>query len=92
MERAARPDLQNLSKSESAKYKKLFIPRGTPRHVLQQIGDLLRAHPGEDQVLIAISSAAGIENKILPYPVSWSEQLREQISKLLEENHVSHST
>lgn len=92
VERAARPDLQNLSESESAKYKKLFIPRGTPRHVLQQIGDLLRAHPGEDQVLIAISSAAGIENKILPYPVSWSEQLREQISKLLEENHVSHST
>ncbi len=82
VDRVGRPSNNILHETELEMAHKVFIPRSTPRENMQKIGDLLKAHPGPDKVLIAVSSRTGIENKLLPYTVGWSSELERQIKAL----------
>lgn len=84
VERLSRPDINNLNDAQVKNMKKIFLERGTPLEVMQELGKLLKACPGSDQVLITTSSAAGMKNTILPYTVNWTPALEKQIKVLLE--------
>lgn len=84
VERLSRPDINNLNDIQLKNMKKIFLERGTPLSTMQEIGKLLKASPGDDQVLITTSSVAGMKNTILPYKVNWTPALEKQIKALLE--------
>jgi DNA polymerase-3 subunit alpha len=85
VERAYEPSQNIISQVQLDTAHKIFIPRTTKKEVLGAIGELLKATTGEDKVLIAISTPTGIENKLLPYTVAWSEELQEKIQELLKQ-------
>ncbi|MBQ6438168.1 hypothetical protein IJJ12_02160, partial [bacterium] len=82
-DRVSTPSNNLLAATEIDAAHKIFIPRATPREKLESIGRLLRAHPGPDKVVVAISGPAGIQNKLLPYTVEWSSALEQEIKGLL---------
>ena len=82
VEQAGRPSNNILQETELEMAHKIFIPRSVPRENLVKIGDLLKASPGPDKVVVAVSSPTGIENKMLPYTVGWSSELEKQIKVL----------
>jgi DNA polymerase-3 subunit alpha len=82
-ERIGQPSNQALSEKEMEESVKIFIPRSIPREKLEQLGQLLKTHPGEQKVLIAVSTATGIDNKLLPYGVDWNEDLVRQVEGIL---------
>lgn len=84
VERAAEPEAIAVSEAENEAARKIFIPRSTPRENLKKIGELLKNSPGEEKILIAISTPTGIENKVLPYTIGWNDELEQKIQALLE--------
>lgn len=61
------------------------IPRGTSKDTLTQLGTLLKSHPGTDTVRVCIPNGSP-DPKImtLPYKIEYNEDLRKQISHLLD--------
>ncbi|MDO5561906.1 MAG: DNA polymerase III subunit alpha, partial [bacterium] len=84
-ERFGTPGANAIEDEQISQAKKLFIPRYIKKDNLHKIGQLLKSHPGKDQVIIAIATPAGIENKMLPYTVDWNNELEQQIQELIED-------
>ncbi|MBQ6449946.1 DNA polymerase III subunit alpha [bacterium] len=82
VEQVGRPSNNILQEKELEMAHKILIPRSTPRQNLTLIGDLLKASPGHDKVVVAVSGPTGIENKLLPYTVGWSSELETKIKAL----------
>lgn len=85
VERVGQPGNGAIEDEQNSRAKKIFIPRQIRKDNLQKIGQLLKTHHGSDQVIIAIATPAGIENKVLPYTVDWSDELEQQIHALTGE-------
>jgi DNA polymerase-3 subunit alpha len=82
-ERVSQPAAQALSESEMEQAVKIFISRSIPREKLEELGRLLKAHPGKQKVLIAVSTPIGIDNKVLPYGVAWESELAAKVEVIL---------
>ncbi len=82
VDQVGRPSNNVLRETEMELAHKIFIPRSTPRENLVKIGDMLKAAPGTEPVVVAISGPAGIENKLLPYTVTWSSELETKVKAL----------
>lgn len=63
----------------------ILIPRGTSKEVLTQIGSLLKANPGKEQVTIQIPNGTIPKTITLPYTVEYNSNLASQITKLLHQ-------
>ncbi|PIR59141.1 MAG: DNA polymerase III subunit alpha [Candidatus Pacebacteria bacterium CG10_big_fil_rev_8_21_14_0_10_56_10] len=61
----------------------LFIPRKTDKATLERLAELLKAHPGQDSVVILVPNGEAPKRLLLPYTVSWSDDLAAQAEKLL---------
>ena len=61
----------------------IYIKSGTPKEAMQSVSKILKAHPGEHQVSIAIESGNNLKRIILPYKVDFTPQLDEEVAKIL---------
>ena len=61
----------------------IFIKNGTPKEVMQKISELLKAHPGEHQINIAIESGNNLKRITLPYKVDYNDDLKKAVAKTL---------
>ena len=83
-DRFGQPGDAAIAEEQMAQAQKIFIPRYIKKDNLQKIGQLLKTHPGKTQIIIAIATPTGIENKVLPYTVDWTDEIDQQIQDLLE--------
>jgi hypothetical protein len=63
--------------------KEIFIPRKTEKETLQNLGKLLKKHPGKIKVAVLIPNGGKPERMVLPYGVDWTENLEKEIQKIL---------
>ncbi len=59
------------------------IPRGTPKDILVEINQLLKASPGSDTVVILIPNGGQPKRITLPFTVKYNAKLSEKIGRLL---------
>lgn len=78
------PEESLLAEVPESRRHEVFIPRKTSKETLQELGKLLKAHEGEDQVIILIPNGTTPKKMILPYGVGWSDELAVKVGKLLE--------
>lgn len=78
------PEESLLAEVPESRRHEVFIPRKTSKETLQELGTLLKAHPGDDQVVIMIPNGGSPKRMVLPYGVGWSDELDLKIKKLLE--------
>ena len=62
----------------------LNLPRDTSPATLKQLGQLLKQHPGPDQLVIQIVSGSRPQTLKLPYTVDFSPSVKDQIASLLQ--------
>lgn len=61
----------------------IFIKNGTPKEVMQKVSDLLKKHPGEHEIIIAIETGNNLRKINLPYKVDYTPNLESQVAKTL---------
>lgn len=61
----------------------IFIKSGTPKEVMQKVSELLKTHPGEHEIIVAIESGNNLKKITLPYKVDFTEELERQVEKTL---------
>lgn len=61
----------------------IFIKNGTPQNVLKDIASLLKSHPGDHEIIIAIESGNDLKKITLPYKVDYNEKLVKVVDKTL---------
>jgi DNA polymerase-3 subunit alpha len=64
--------------------KEIFIPRKTEKQTLKKLGEFLKTHPGATAVAVLIPNGGKPERMLLPYGVSWSEDLEKEIQEILK--------
>jgi len=67
----------------SEMHQELFVPRKTSQAKMQELGKLLKAHPGDQSVAVIVPNGASPQRLLLPYGVNWNDDLQEQIKALL---------
>jgi len=77
------PAQHEITQSEEESHHQLYIPRKTTKDTLEALGKLLKQHPGKEKVQIVIPNGAKPQTMLLPYGVSWSEDLKKQAEELL---------
>ncbi len=61
----------------------VFIKSGTPKEIMQKVSDLLKKHPGEHEIIVAIETGNNLRKITLPYKVDFTPQLESQVEKTL---------
>lgn len=61
----------------------ILVKNGTPVTRLQKVSKLLKANPGDHQVIIAIEAGNDLKRMPLPYKVDFTDKLRKQVEKTL---------
>lgn len=84
VEKVTIPEENLVSLAGSEKHHELFIPRKTDQSVLQEVGKLLKNHPGNDRIVVIIPNGGEPKRMLLPYGVAWNEQLQAEVAELLE--------
>ena len=84
VEKITIPEENLVSLAGSEKHHELFIPRKTDQSVLQEVGKLLKNHPGNDRIVVIIPNGGEPKRMLLPYGVAWNEQLQAEVAELLE--------
>ena len=77
------PDVDEDLTQQNANTKELEIPRGTPRETLIELGKVLKAHPGDNTIILIIPNGGEPKRMKLPYGVNWDDELQEKVKKLL---------
>lgn len=62
----------------------IFIPRKTAKETLQTLGGLLKASPGDHQVILLIPNGSDPKKIILPYTVNWTAEIGKKVAELLK--------
>jgi len=82
-EKFTAPSELSLNHSASSSHHEVFIPRKTSKETLGQVGQLLKAQPGDESVVIIIPNGSTPQRMVLPYGVAWSDKLAKDIQELL---------
>lgn len=61
----------------------VFIKSGTPKEIMQKVSELLKKHPGEHEIIVAIETGNNLRKITLPYKVDYTPQLEAQVEKTL---------
>ena len=83
VEKVSIPRQEEMKYENDKDHKEIFIPRKTEKPTLEKLGKLLKASPGDDQVIVIIPNGANPKRMRLPYTVKFSEQLKKKIDRLL---------
>ena len=86
MEKVSVPNVNETEFTSSTEYQELFIPRGTPKEILLEIGKVLKAHPGDKKVVVLIPNGAIPERMVLPYGVEWTPEIEKTIQAMLSQS------
>jgi len=62
----------------------ILIPRGTDKTILTEIGKLLKASPGTNSLAVEIENGGSNKILMLPYKVSFTQDLEAKIQQLLQ--------
>ena len=73
----------DTSKTPRDMIHEIFIKSGTPKHVMQQVSNLLKAYPGDHEIVVAIESGNNLKKITLPYKVEFGPVLEKQVEKTL---------
>lgn len=84
VEKLSVPSETQINHEGSDLHKEIFIPRKTSQEKLQELGKLLKSHPGTQSVLILIPNGSKPQKMLLPYGVKWSSSLEKEIAELLQ--------
>ncbi len=86
VEKITSPDqqLEEASQAIDADHE-IFIPRNTDKNTLEELGKLLKNHPGDDSVVILIPNGSQPHRMLLPYGVAWSDELESSVQKMLDQ-------
>ncbi|MBP7768659.1 DNA polymerase III subunit alpha [Candidatus Woesebacteria bacterium] len=76
-------DVSNGAQAHSADHE-IFIPRHSSKETLAQLGKLLKAHQGNESVVVLIPNGAQPQRMLLPYGVAWSKELEKEIDGILK--------
>jgi DNA polymerase-3 subunit alpha len=77
------PKDEEVEMAKGDDYKEIFVPRKTEQSTLKKLGNLLKANPGTDKMVIIIPNGAKPERIILPYKVNYTDELSTQVEQLL---------
>jgi len=83
VDKASIPNDATINHPASSSHHQIFIPRKTEKSVLAEVGKLLKAHPGDESVVILIPNGTDTQRMVLPYGVAWTEKLKEEVEALL---------
>lgn len=61
----------------------VFIKSGTPKEIMQKVSDMLKANPGEHEVIVAIESGNNLKKITLPYKIDYTPELAKRVEKTL---------
>lgn len=61
----------------------IFIKSGTPKDVMQKVSELLKSHPGEHEIIVAIETGNNLKKINLPYKVDFTPELESEVEKTL---------
>jgi len=61
----------------------IFIKNGTPKEVMKDVSELLKAHPGEHEIIVAIESGNNLKKITLPYKIDFTPELEAKVEKTL---------
>ena len=61
----------------------IFIKNGTPKERMQTVSELLKKHPGDHEIIIAIESGNNLKKIVLPYKVDYTPELEREVEKTL---------
>lgn len=84
VEKVTTPSELELDHPASSTHREVFIPRKTSKETLTQVGKLLKAHPGDESVVVVIPNGAQPQRMVLPYGVAWSDKLEGELRQLLD--------
>lgn len=73
----------NMNHIASGTHEEIYVPRKTSKETLNRLGDLLKANPGDQSVVVLIPNGGQPKKVKLPYGVNWSTKLEKQVKKLL---------
>lgn len=73
----------NMNHIASGTHEEIYVPRKTSKETLQELGELLKANPGDQSVVVLIPNGGQPKKVKLPYGVNWSKKLEKQVKKLL---------
>lgn len=83
VDKVAVPNDVAMNHPASANHHDIFIPRKTEKSKLAELGKLLKAHPGDESVVILVPNGDDNQRMVLPYGVAWSEKLEKEIELML---------
>ena len=84
VEKITIPEENLVANMDSSKKHEIFIPRKTSQTTLVEIGKILKASPGNEQVVVLIPNGAEHRKMPLPYGVTWTEEIKTKIDELLK--------
>ncbi|MBP9819472.1 DNA polymerase III subunit alpha, partial [Candidatus Woesebacteria bacterium] len=82
-EKIMAPTQNELVDEVSAIHKEIFVPRKTTKEQLQELGKVLKAHPGDQSVVVLIPNGVKPQRMLLPYGVDWTKEIEAEIGQLL---------
>jgi len=71
--------------TKTSREKKLYIPRGTNKNKLKQIGNILRRNKGKDKLTLVIPRGNDYEYLRLPYLVNYSKAIEATIKETIDD-------
>ncbi len=75
--------LIDIKKTPRDMIHEVFIKSGTPKEVMQEVSQLLKTHPGDHEIIVAIESGNNLKKITLPYKVDFTPKLEKQVDKIL---------
>lgn len=83
-EKISVPDSSVVAQAEQDNAREIFIPHGTSKQTLEELGALLKQNQGKEKVIVTIPNGTPEPKKlVLPYTVEWSEDLAQKVAKIL---------
>ncbi len=83
VEKVSVPKQEEVEYENTKNAQEIFIPRKTTKETLQKLGQLLKANPGQENIVIIIPNGGKPEKMRLPYGVAWSEELAKKVAEVL---------
>lgn len=83
VEKITSPDEMNMDHVASGVHEEIYVPRKTSKEVLNQLGTLLKANPGDQSMVVVIPNGGQPKKIKLPYGVNWNKKLEEEVKQLL---------
>lgn len=83
VEKITSPDEMNIDHPASSAHEEIYVPRKTSKEILNQLGALLKANPGDQSVVIVIPNGGQPKKIKLPYGVNWNKKLEEDVKQML---------